>query len=141
LSLVGLVDAENKLPSELSGGMAQRVSIARALTLDPEILYMDEPFGALDAITRDQMNVLLQDIWAKTRKTVVFVTHSISEAVFLSDTVHVMRANPGTITLTEHIALERPRNADGAESTRFAEYEHRLRGQLDQNVEAARSAA
>lgn len=141
LDLVGLTDAAKKLPSELSGGMAQRVSIARALTLDPEILYMDEPFGALDAITRDQMNELLQEIWSSTKKTVVFVTHSISEAVFLSDTVHVMRAKPGKITLTEDIGLVRPREPNGTQAPDFTEHEQRLRAQLDVNVEAARSAA
>lgn len=141
LELVGLTQAQNKLPHELSGGMAQRVSIARALALDPSILYMDEPFGALDAITRDQMNLLLQDLWSATGKTVVFVTHSISEAVFLSDTVHVMSANPGRITLSEEIDLPRPRDGRISSSPEFIAYEDRLREQLDLNVEAARSAA
>ena len=141
LELVGLAGAAAKLPHELSGGMAQRVSIARALALDPAILFMDEPFGALDAITRDQMNALLQDIWLTTGKTVVFVTHSISEAVFLSDTVHVMGANPGRITLTEQIELPRPRDARSTSLPEFIAYEDRLRDQLDLNVESGRAAA
>lgn len=141
LELVGLSNAIDKLPHELSGGMAQRVSIARALALDPSILYMDEPFGALDAITRDQMNLLLQDLWSTTGKTIVFVTHSIAEAVFLSDTVHVMAANPGRITLSEDILLPRPRDGRAAGTPEFVAYEDKLRAQLDTNVEAARSAA
>ena len=141
LELVGLAPAASKLPHELSGGMAQRVSIARALALDPAILYMDEPFGALDAITRDQMNLLLQDLWLQTGKTVVFVTHSISEAIFLSDTVHVMGANPGRITLTERIDVPRPRDGRSSSLPAFIATEDRLRDQLDINVEAGRKAA
>lgn len=141
LELVGLTNAQSKLPHELSGGMAQRVSIARALALDPSILYMDEPFGALDAITRDQMNLLLQELWSATGKTIVFVTHSISEAVFLSDTVHVMSSNPGRITLSEDILLPRPRDGRSASLPEFVAYEEKLREQLDLNVEAARNVA
>lgn len=141
LELVGLAQAANKLPHELSGGMAQRVSIARALALDPSILYMDEPFGALDAITRDQMNLLLQDLWQTTGKTVVFVTHSISEAVFLSDTVHVMGTNPGRITLSVDIDVPRPRDGRSSATPEFIAYEELLREQLDTNVEAGRNAA
>lgn len=131
LRLVGLEGAHDKLPHELSGGMAQRVSIARALAMDPKILLMDEPFGALDAITRDQMNVRLAEIWATTGKTIVFVTHSISEAVFLSDEVHMMGANPGRIVETVDVNLGRPRTADTFEDPRFGDYVNHLRDYLD----------
>lgn len=141
LEIVGLGQAAKKLPHELSGGMAQRVSIARALALDPAILYMDEPFGALDAITRDQMNTLLQELWQTTGKTVVFVTHSISEAVFLSDTVHMMGANPGRITLSQEISLSRPRDSRSSTTQEFIAYEAKLREQLDLNIEVGKSVA
>ncbi|MGP3967267.1 ABC transporter ATP-binding protein [Streptomyces sp. 6N223] len=131
LEMVGLLAARDKLPHELSGGMAQRVSIARALAMDPAILLMDEPFGALDAITRDVMNEKLAEIWAATGKTVVFVTHSIPEAVFLSDTVHVMGANPGRVIDTLEVALPRPRNREVFADQRFGVYTSRLREQLE----------
>lgn len=131
LALVGLREAARKLPHELSGGMAQRVSIARALAMNPSILLMDEPFGALDAITRDEMNLRLAEIWAATRKTVVFVTHSISEAVFVSDVVHVMESGPGRIVETLEVDLPRPRTRDVFEDTRFGEYTRRLRARLE----------
>jgi NitT/TauT family transport system ATP-binding protein len=130
LDLVGLTHAADRLPHELSGGMAQRVSIARALAMDPSILLMDEPFGALDAITRDGMNENLARIWAATGKTIVFVTHSIPEAVFLSDTVHVMAANPGRIVDTVDIDLQRPRTEDVISTPTFAEYSAHLRDLL-----------
>ena len=124
LELVGLGDAGDRLPSQLSGGMAQRVAIARALTLDPAILLMDEPFGALDAITRDRMNERLLDIWQRTGKTIVFVTHSITEALFLSDEVHVMATKPGRIRETLTVDLPRPRYPD---QPGHAELERHLR--------------
>ena len=131
LELVGLGAAHHKLPHELSGGMAQRVSIARALAMDPAILLMDEPFGALDAITRDEMNEKLAEIWAATGKTIVFVTHSISEAVFLSDVVHMMGTNPGRIVETVRIDLDRPRTSEVFENPHFGEYVAHLRDQLE----------
>lgn len=130
LELVGLSHAGDRLPHELSGGMAQRVSIARALAMDAQILLMDEPFGALDAITRDTLNEALAEIWAETGKTIVFVTHSISEAVFLSDTIHVMGANPGRIVETIDVTLQRPRSETGPDAEEFAELTHHLREQL-----------
>ncbi|SDY80792.1 ABC transporter ATP-binding protein [Herbiconiux ginsengi] len=130
LDLVGLAHAADRYPHQLSGGMAQRVSIARALAMDPAILLMDEPFGALDAITRDSMNETLASIWAATGKTIVFVTHSIGEAVFLSDTVNVMGVNPGRIIDRMTIDIDRPRRADLLDSAEFTGYSTRLREQL-----------
>lgn len=109
--LVGIEEALDRYPHELSGGMQQRASIARALALDPTILLMDEPFGALDEIRRHQMNEELLRIWSEQRKTVIFVTHSLEEAVFLSDNVVVMQPNPGRVVETLPIPLPRPRTA------------------------------
>ena len=131
LSLVGLDGFENKLPSELSGGMRQRVAIARALVHDPAILLLDEPFGALDAMTRDSMNVELMRIWASSQKTVFLITHSIAEAVFLSDRVLVMSARPGRIVENIPIELSRPRNLDIIADPAFSELVLRIRRLLD----------
>jgi len=109
IDLVGLDGFEDAYPKELSGGMKQRVGIARALAPDPEILLMDEPFGSVDAPTRDRLHAELLDIWTQTGQTVVFVTHDIDEAVTLADRVVVMDANPGTVQSTFSIDLERPR--------------------------------
>jgi NitT/TauT family transport system ATP-binding protein len=130
LKLVGLEGAEKKMPSQLSGGMRQRVAIARALALDPEVLLMDEPFGALDAITREEMSGCLLDIWERTHKTVVLVTHSIDEAVFLSREVHVMSAGPGRIIETLPVSLAYPRTEHSYSDPTFTAAASRLRGLL-----------
>jgi NitT/TauT family transport system ATP-binding protein len=109
LHMVRLDGFEDKLPRQLSGGMQQRASIARALLHDPKILLMDEPFGALDALTRERMNLELQRIWAESGKTVILITHSIPEAIFLGDTVLVMTPRPGTIERAIRVDLPRPR--------------------------------
>jgi NitT/TauT family transport system ATP-binding protein len=130
LRLVGLDGAEKKRPSQLSGGMRQRVAIARALALDPEVLMMDEPFGALDAITREEMSDCLLDIWERTGKTIVLVTHSIDEAVFLSREVHVMGSAPARIIETLPIVLPHPRTEDCHSDPAFTAAEQRLRSLL-----------
>jgi NitT/TauT family transport system ATP-binding protein len=121
LKLVGLAGFEQKYPHELSGGMAQRVSLARALLLDPRLLLMDEPFGALDALTRDEMGFELLHIWQERPKTVLFVTHSISESVLLADRVLVMTPRPGKLALEVSIDLPRPRSARMRTLARFGE--------------------
>jgi NitT/TauT family transport system ATP-binding protein len=130
LKLVGLEGAEGKLPRQLSGGMRQRVAIARALTLDPEILLLDEPFGALDAITREEMSYLLLEIWERTGKTIVLVTHSIDEAVLLASEVHVMGARPARIIEMVSVPLPYPRDQRSFGDTRFRETETILRDHL-----------
>jgi NitT/TauT family transport system ATP-binding protein len=112
LERVGLAGFGNKFPRELSGGMQQRAAIVRALSFNPSVLLMDEPFGALDAFTRDEMNLLVEEIWLETRKTIVFITHNIAEAVFLSDRVYVMSARPGRLAKVFDIHFERPRSLD-----------------------------
>ena len=118
---VGLGGFEHKKPHELSGGMRQRVAICRALVHDPQVLLMDEPFSALDAITRDQMNVVLAELLERYRKTVIFVTHSIREAVYLSDRVLVMGGRPSSIIQDVTIDFERPRRFDIEETPAFGE--------------------
>ena len=130
LTLVGLERFANNYPWELSGGMQQRVAIVRALIHDPVMLLMDEPFGALDALTREQMNLELQRIWMAKRKTVLFITHSIAEAVFLADRVLVMTPRPGRIMETLAIDLARPRVLDAVNSPAFGEYARHIRGCL-----------
>jgi NitT/TauT family transport system ATP-binding protein len=127
LEMVGLGGFLSHYPRELSGGMKQRVAIARALTLDPDILLMDEPFAALDAITRDRLNLDLLRIWSQARKTVLFVTHSIGEAVFLSDRVLVMSARPGKVVADIPVGLPRPRSLELVESPEFIACARQLR--------------
>ena len=131
LRLVGLEGFEHRYPRELSGGMQQRVVIVRALVHDPAILLMDEPFGALDAMTREQMNVELQRIWMERRKTVVFITHSTSEAVFLGDRIMVMTPRPGKIGDLFAVDLPRPRTLDVMTTEKFGVYVRRIREALN----------
>jgi NitT/TauT family transport system ATP-binding protein len=130
LALVGLGDFGGALPRELSGGMRQRVALARELVYDPDVLLLDEPFGSLDALTREQMNWELLRIWQARRKTVVMVTHNIQEAIFLSDRVLTMSARPGRIRNEVPIDLPRPRSTDDLYSPRFAELARTLRDSL-----------
>ena len=128
LADVGLEGFERKFPWQLSGGMQQRVSIARALAIEPKLLLMDEPFGALDEITRDHLNEQLLRLWERTGKTVIFVTHSISEAVFLSNRIVVMSPRPGRIIeIIENTLPAQGRTLDARESPAFAEVAHRVR--------------
>jgi NitT/TauT family transport system ATP-binding protein len=121
LTFMGLKDFAQKYPYELSGGMQQRVSICRALMRDPKVLLMDEPFGALDAMTRESMNMELMRVWSEERKTVIFITHSIPEAVLLGDRVVVMSPRPGRISEVVTVDLGRPRNLQSMASARFGQ--------------------
>jgi len=131
IGMVGLGGFEKRLPSELSGGMQQRVALARALVHDPKILLMDEPFAALDAMTRETMNIELQRIWAEHHKTVLFVTHGIPESVFLSDRVVVMTARPGRVAEIVDVPFARPRSAELLGAAEFAALAAKIRNVFD----------
>ena len=129
-ALVGISGFEKRWPYELSGGMRQRAAIARALSHDPDILLMDEPFGALDAMTRDSLNIELQNLWMQTRKTIVLVTHSINEAVFLADRIVLLSPRPGRIDTVVELDFERPRLLDVQSTERFQTIAKNLRHRL-----------
>lgn len=138
ISLVGLQGFENSYPHQLSGGMNQRVSIARSLAADPPILLMDEPFRALDAISTVRLHMELLRIWCEARKTIVFITHNIWEAIYLSDHVAVMSSRPGTIIKVISIKLLRPRETNAHDSPKFLAYYRELLGLLsEQHLEAS----
>ena len=137
VDLVGLSDFEDAYPKELSGGMKQRVGIARALAVDPEILLLDEPFGSLDARTRDRLHDELLDIWAETQQTVVFVTHDIDEAVKLADRIVILDDEPGTVQSTVSIDVDRPRERTSHE---FVDYVARIRDELGRTTDASQKS-
>ncbi|HWP56276.1 MAG TPA: ABC transporter ATP-binding protein [Candidatus Acidoferrales bacterium] len=134
IKLVGLAGFEDHFPHELSGGMQQRCNLARALTVDPEILIMDEPFAALDAQTREIMQLELLRIWNQTRKTVLFITHQINEAIYLADRVIIFSARPGRVKDTLKINIPRPRGLAVKRSKEFLEYEDYLWNQIEEEV-------
>jgi NitT/TauT family transport system ATP-binding protein len=140
LAMAGLAGFEHKLPGELSGGMQQRAAICRALIHDPPILLMDEPFGALDALTREEMSLELLRIWTERRKTIVFVTHSISEAVLLADQVVVMSARPGRIDRIIDVNVPRPRSFDQQGDPEFQRVSHAVRELIYANRKVAADA-
>ncbi|WP_379130196.1 ABC transporter ATP-binding protein [Paenibacillus sp. sgz500958] len=131
LDLVGLQGFADKYPWQLSGGMQQRVAIARALSMEPEILLMDEPFSALDEFTRERLNEELLSVWNKVQNTIVFVTHSIPESIFLSDRVFVLSPHPGRLSAVVDIPLPRPRTAEMRNSPQFYELISRIRDSFE----------
>ena len=137
MKLDGFADA---FPKALSGGMKQRAAIARAIANDPQILLMDEPFGALDALTRQVMQEMLTDIWQRYRKTVLFVTHDIDEAIFLGDVIYIMTNRPGRIRITLQVDLPRPRSFDMVSSPHFAELRNQVVGVIhEESLKAVES--
>jgi NitT/TauT family transport system ATP-binding protein len=145
LDRMGLAEFAGAYPKELSGGMKQRVAIARALANDPKVLLMDEPFGALDALTRAAAQTFLTEIWEQDRRTIAFVTHDIDEAVFLGDTVFVMTPRPGRLRDVISIDIPRPRTLDDLGSPRFGELKHQILelivGHENRDVSTAAAAA
>jgi NitT/TauT family transport system ATP-binding protein len=126
LDLVGLKGFENSYPKELSGGMQQRVALARTLSFNPEVLLMDEPLGALDGLTRQKMQMVISNLWEKTKKTILFVTHDISEAIFLADRVIVLSERPAKVVADIPIELNRPRERNLRLTNSFVRYEEML---------------
>ncbi|WP_341890175.1 ABC transporter ATP-binding protein [Variovorax sp. YR752] len=137
LGLAGLLAFENHYPDQLSGGMKQRVGIVRALATSPQVMLMDEPFGALDSQTRVVMQQILTNMWQKFRLSVLFITHDIEEAIFLSDRVYVMTARPGRIKAEVEIPLPRPRTAEMMSSVMFTQILHKLRNLIREESLAA----
>jgi NitT/TauT family transport system ATP-binding protein len=130
LAEVGLGDFKEKYPWELSGGMLQRASLCRALIHDPRLLLLDEPFGALDAFTREDLWQVLQKLWMERNPTVILVTHDLREAVFLADTVHVMSARPGRVLVSHHVDIKRPRTLDDLFTDKASKLVHELRSHI-----------
>jgi len=140
INLVGLSGFEDHYPHELSGGMQQRCNLARALTVDPEVLIMDEPFASLDAQTREIMQLELLRIWNEAKKTVLFITHQINEAIYLADRVIIFAARPGKVKDVLKIDIPRPRNLAVKRSKQFLEYEDRLWTQIEEEVRKTMAA-
>ncbi len=141
LDRVGLKGFEKSFPNELSGGMQQRASIVRALSLHPAVLLMDEPFGALDAFTREEMNALVEEIWLETRTTIVFITHSIEEALFLSDRVVVLTERPGRVLNTYEVPFPRPRTIEIMASREVFDLTNRIKADIYGRHKSGREAA
>jgi NitT/TauT family transport system ATP-binding protein len=141
LQKVGLAGYEDKFPWQLSGGMQQRASICRALIHEPKMLLLDEPFGALDAFTREELWCILRDLWTEQQFNVILVTHDLRESVFLADTVYVMGPSPGRFIVKKHIDLPRPRDLELTYTPAFTDIVHELRSHIGAHRNAAVPAA
>lgn len=141
LETVGLGEFEDKFPWMLSGGMQQRANLCRSLIHDPDLLMLDEPFGALDAFTREELWGVLQDVWMERRFTCILVTHDLREAAYLADTIYVMSARPGTIIAKHEVDLPRPRTVDTTFEPRFVDLVHTIRSEIAQVRNEAKQAA